>query len=500
MPNPTPGPAHFLWYDLETFGRDPRRSRIAQLACLRTDEGLHPVGEPETFLCRLDEDVLPSPRSCIVTGITPQRCEREGHAEPVFADRAHELMSLPGTCIAGFNNIRFDDEFLRHLFYRNFHDPYEREWKDGNSRFDLLDLLRMAYALRPDGLDWPLREDGTPSFRLADLAAANGIAHQAHDALGDTLATVALGRRLKAAQPRLWRYFLELREKRAVRRLLEIGVPILHVSGRYPASRGCAAIVLPLAWLRDGQQSVLAFDLSVDPQMLLDLARRPAPDLDAMREQLGALPPYALKRIRPNRLPALARLEHVREVELRRLGLDLRHCLERARLLKPDLAAIGEMLQPLFIRDRSPAPDPELALYDGFLPDPDRSLLPLIRAAPPAALASFAARLQDPRLRTLLFRRRARHFPETLDPEERQRWDDFRRRRPHDPSLSETTAADFFAELAAMEAEGANPEILEDLRSWASRRALTPVPRERDAPAHAPTSPSSGTERHPPKD
>jgi exodeoxyribonuclease-1 len=490
----------FLWYDLETFGRDPRRSRIAQLACLRTDGDLDPLGEPETFLCRLDEDILPSPRSCIVTGITPQRSEREGLAEPVFADRAHGLMSQPDTCIAGFNNIRFDDEFLRHLFYRNFHDPYEREWKNGNSRFDLLDALRMAYALRPDGLGWPLREDGAPSFRLADLAAANGIAHQAHDAEGDTLATVALARRLKEAQPKLWHYLLRLRDKRAVERLLEIGVPILHVSGRYPASRGCAAIVLPLAWLRDGQQSVLAFDLSVDPQMLLDLGRRPAPDLDAMREQLGALPPYALKRIRPNRLPALARLEHVREEELRRLGLDLRHCHEHARLLKPHLAAIGEMLRVLFTRDRSLAPDPELALYERFLPDPDRSLLPLIRAAPPSALASFAARLQDPRLRTLLFRRRARHFPETLDAEERRRWDHFCRRRPHDHDLSEITAAEFFAELAAMEAEGADPEILEDLRSWASRKALTPVPAQPDSPAHAPTPPPSGTEARPPKD
>ena len=85
-------------------------------------------------------------------------------------------MAEPGTCSVGYNSIRFDDEFTRHLLYRNFHDPYAREWSEGNSRWDLIDLARLACALRPQGMEWPLRPDGAPSFRLGDLAAANDIA------------------------------------------------------------------------------------------------------------------------------------------------------------------------------------------------------------------------------------------------------------------------------------------------------------------------------------
>jgi exodeoxyribonuclease-1 len=230
----------FVWYDLETWGRDPRTSRIAQFAAQRTDLELNPVGAPVNQLCRAADDLLPSPEASLVTGLAPQDTARDGLNEADFFARVCEQLSQPGTCAVGYNSIRFDDEFLRFGLYRNFYDPYEREWRDGNSRWDLLDFLRLAHALRPDGLEWPKREDGATSFRLEDLANANGTREgSAHEALSDVRALIGLARKLRAAQPRLWDYGLALRDKRHVAGLIDVaaGPPLLHVSGRYPALR-----------------------------------------------------------------------------------------------------------------------------------------------------------------------------------------------------------------------------------------------------------------------
>lgn len=238
----------FLWHDYETWGADPSRDRPCQFAAIRTDADLNPVGAPLLLYCRPATDLLPHPEACLLTGITPQLAERKGLIEAEFAARINSALSLAGTCGVGYNSMRFDDEVTRNLLNRNLLDPYAREWRNGNSRWDLIDVLRLAHALRPEGLVWPTHEDGTTSFKLEALTAANGIDHgQAHDALGDVRATIGLARALRRAQPRLFDYALTLRDKRRVRALLERRTPLLHVSARYPAAQGCIAPILPLA-------------------------------------------------------------------------------------------------------------------------------------------------------------------------------------------------------------------------------------------------------------
>lgn len=475
-------PASFLWFDLETFGRDARRNRIAQFACVRTDAELKAIGEPIRLLCRLDEDVLPSPQSCWVTGLTPQRCLK-GLPEPLFAAEIATLASEPNTCLAGFNNIRFDHEFLRFLFYRNFFDPYACEWQGNNSRFDLLDPLRLAYALRPEGLYWPQRADGSgPSFKLADLARANGIAHDSHDALGDVLATLELARKLKEAQPRLWNYALALRDKRRVREEIAIGKPLFYVSGRYPAERGCAALVLPLAELSNGEASYLVFDLACDPKPLLGILERPfdPPEAlcEALAEVLAELPPFALKRLHPNRQPMVVPAHQVNNAALERLGIERQRCEQHLKLLQPHLAELGARLQAAMKRASGAAEDPELDLYARFVADRDRVLFSALRKASPNELGNYAGRWRDPRLDTLLFRYRARHYPETLNADEAQAWEAFRRRRYHDAKLSEVTAEQYFAQIDALCAQSGEERqgVIEELLAWADRLGIERPP------------------------
>lgn len=467
----------FLWHDYETTGADPRRDRPAQFAALRTTLELEPIGEPLSFFCRPAPDVLPHPQACLITGITPQRMLREGVAEAEFAALVQEQMAEAGTCSVGYNSLRFDDEFTRNLLYRNFHDPYEREWKDGNSRWDLIDLARMCYALRPDGIEWPRREDGTPSFRLEDLAAANRIAQaRAHDAVSDVEALLGLARLLRVRQPRLWEFYFALRRKQRAFELLDVAhaTPLLHVSSRYPASRGCLAVVAPLAMHPSQPNGVIVFDLDADPAALIELDADDVADrvFTARADLPDGVERIPLKTIHANRSPALAPMSVLKGVDLARIGLDPERALGHLHSLRSADGLVAK-LHRVFSRGetRAPAADPELALYDGFLPDSDKKLLRMVRETPPHELGRRVFPFRDSRYAELLFRYRARNWPETLDADERTRWNEFRcRRLATATSLTPLTREDYLATIARLRADPGLPAaqipLLDALERW----------------------------------
>lgn len=472
-------PDTFLWFDLETFGRDARRSRIAQFAAQRTDVELNPIGEPVSLFCRPALDLLPSPGAAMVTGLTPQYCEREGLVEAEFLARVHEQLAEPGTCAVGYNSLRFDDEFLRFSLYRNFYDPYEREWRNGNSRWDLLDLLRLCYALRPEGIEWPIGEDGRTSFKLELLARANGLAQaQAHEALSDVGALIALARRLKQAQPRLFDYYLGFRDKRRAAALLDPikGQPVLHVSGRFPVERRCAALVLPLAADPVVATRVTVVDLSMDPTDLIeldaeDVADRVFTPTADLPEDVARI---SLKQVQTNRCPALVELGHLREADIARLGIDVPRALEHAERLR-QAAGLAEKVRRVFARDGAREPsDPDAALYDGFPADADKRRFASVRSAVPDQLRRLQDAFGDPRYRELLFRYRARNWPESLDAGEAERWRDYRRRRLAPGSgLSELDFEGFATEIAqlrqARAGDGQAQTVLDALEDWGRR-------------------------------
>lgn len=467
----------FLWHDYETTGADPRRDRPAQFAAVRTTLELEPVGEPVSFFCRPAPDVLPHPEACLITGITPQRMQREGTIEAEFAALVHEQMAEPGTCSVGYNSLRFDDEITRNLLYRNFHDPYEREWKDGNSRWDLIDLARMCYALRPDGIEWPRRDDGTPSFKLEHLATANRIEQlRAHDAVSDVEALIGLARLLRVRQPRLWDFYFALRRKQRVFELVDVArmTPLVHVSSRYPASRGCLAIVAPLAMHPGQPNGVIAYDLDVDPAPLIeldadDIADRVFTSRADLPEDVERIP---LKTIHTNRSPALAPLSALKGIDLARIALDPERAMAHLDTLRRTEGLVAK-LHRVFARGeaRAPSPDPELAIYEGFLPDTDKRLLRMVRETPPQQLGERVFPFRDSRYAELLFRYRARNWPETLDADERKRWNDFRERRLDTATaLTALTREDYLATIARLRADPALPAaqvpLLDALERW----------------------------------
>nr|XP_061799056.1 exodeoxyribonuclease I-like [Nerophis lumbriciformis] len=424
------------WHDYETFGISPQKDRPVQFAGRRTDVDLNPVGDPLSIHCQQTGDYLPQPMAALVTGITPQRAE-EGLREADFAREIHQVLAQPNTCGAGYNSIRFDDEVTRYLLFRNFYDPYQREYQSGNSRWDLIDVVRLCYALRPEGINWPIKDNGNPSFRLEDLTAANGIEHSdAHDALADVDATIALAQLIRQHQPRLFDHAYRNRGKHAVSAQLKLDSPraLLHVSSRYPASRGCLAMVLPICGHPTNPNAVLAVDLAKSPEKLLtlssdDIADRiftPSADLPAGVSRIG------VKAIAINRSPMLAPLGVLKGVNLERIALDPDACLKHQDELLPHIAVVGQRLQEVYgaVQSFPDIDNADWSLYSGgFASNRDRALCNDVRQAPPATLAEMGDAFEDSRFTELLFIYRARNWPETLSPQDTTRWQDHCHRR-----------------------------------------------------------------------
>ncbi|MEC8408773.1 MAG: exodeoxyribonuclease I [Pseudomonadota bacterium] len=427
--------ASIFWYDFETFGSDPRRDRASQFAGIRTDENLNIIGEPQLLYCRPAADFLPNPMACLITGITPQKAMSEGLCEAEFIRLIHSEFAREATCVAGYNNIRFDDELTRQLLYRNFYDPYEREWKNGNTRWDILDMARLAAATRPEGITWPKKEDGTHSFQLEALTAANGIEHSdAHDALSDVLATIELARLIKQAQPRLFNYVYRLRTKQAVHRQLALKSPkpLLHVSGMYPAAQGCLAVVAPVCPHPTDSNGVIVYDLRVDPDTWIDLPE------DEIRMRLftpnAQLPEgvsrIPLKTIHTNRCPILTAPTVLSSELAVHYGVSKE--LIRAhwgKMMKmPHLAQ--KVINVFRREDLSKSDDPDFMIYvGGFFSDGDKELMRVVRRTNSSELGRLDLPFKDGRLKEMFFRYRARNFPGTLTEEEVERWRVFCRQR-----------------------------------------------------------------------
>lgn len=422
----------FLWHDYETFGANPRYDRPAQFAAIRTDMDLNEVGEPIMRYCQPAPDYLPSPESCLITGITPQQALEQGVPEDVFAREIEAAFSQPGTVGVGYNTIRFDDEVTRFLFWRNLIDPYAREWQNECSRWDLLDVVRMVYALRPDGIEWPVKEDGSPSFKLEDLARANGLGHeQAHDALSDVRATIALARLIKQKHPKLFEFAFALRKKDRV--LHEMGLPaqqidarpFLHVSGMIRPERGCIAVMWPLAQHPTNKNEVICWDLNADPSELAAI------DADTLRlrmftraadlpEGVTRLP---IKSIHINKSPMVVRnLKTLSPEMATKWGIDMNLCIEhavKARAL-PDMSQLWKQVYSK-LEGHGPN-DVDQDLYNGFIGPADRRRLNQLRELSPQELSVDRTGFDDVRLQELVFRWRARNWPDSLTEQEQERW------------------------------------------------------------------------------
>ena len=428
-----------LWHDYETWGINPKIDKPSQFAGIRTDLDLNIIGEPQMFYCQPPIDYLPQPEACLVTGITPQKAQRDGLCEADFAKRIHMLFSTPNTCVAGYNSIRFDDEVTRYLLYRNFYDAYAREWQNGNSRWDIIDMVRACYALRPEGINWPTVErDGEQvvSFRLELLTKANGISHEsAHDAMSDVYATIAMAKLIKEKQPKLYEFIFNLKNKKQVAELIDVYsmTPVVHTSSKVSSVHGCTSWFAPISYHPSNKNAVIAIDLAQDPSPLFELTS------DEIKARLYTRyddlapgeKPIPVKLIHLNKCPVVAPAKTLLPENAERLTIPREQCLANLKLIKTH-KNLREKLSDVFNEsyDNTEAIDPEQALYSGsFFGASDKAQMDILHGLTPEQLANHQFNFLDPRLPELLFRYRARNHPQTLSSEEQQQWRSYCRNR-----------------------------------------------------------------------
>ncbi len=419
--------ASFYWHDYETWGLAPALDRPSQFAGIRTDLNFNIIGQADMFYCQLSGDYLPDPETVVITGISPKKTQTEGVPEFQFAGRINQQFSQANTCVVGYNNIRFDDEFSRNIFYRNFYDPYEYSWKNGNSRWDIIDLVRATYALRPEGIHWPKNEQGQPSFRLELLTEANGISHeQAHDATSDVYATIAIARLIKEKVPRLFKYYFDLRNKNKVKLLIncELMQALVHVSGMFGAIKGNISLVAPILWHPVNTNAVVVVDLSQNISPLLDLSSDEITErLYTKRDQLNGKLPIPLKLVHINKCPFLATEKTLLPENAERLGIDRKVCQQNLKTLKNSSKVI-DVIKQVYQQERTfdNKGNVDTMIYDGFFSHKDKIVFEKIRSLSAEKLATEKFTVSDKRFTELFFRYRARNFPQSLSTAEQDKW------------------------------------------------------------------------------
>ena len=465
------------WYDYETTGLDSRQERIIQFAGLRTDEALNIIGKPLTMYCKPANDVLPDPYACMVTGITPQKALGEGISEAEFIAAIHKEFTMPATCVAGYNNIRFDDEFTRNTLYRNFYNPYAHEWQYGNTRWDLIDIVRLTRALRPEGIVWP-DDQGHPSVRLELLTTANKIKHEAaHDAMSDVYATIAMAKLIRDKQPRLYEYMYGLRKKQVVSAQLNLNTheAMLHVSSRYSAERGAIAMVMPICMHPINKNAVVVYDLAMPPDdfIAIDAAEIAARLYTPAAELPEDAPRIPLKLVHLNKCPVLVPLKTMDADSATRLKINIAECENNRATMLTHIDELITKSREIFSEQNFPEThDPDLQIYaGGFFSDADNARMETIRKTAPEKLAALKLSFDDKRLPEMLFRYRARNYPETLSSEELETWNAFRHQRFTDPAAGPRTLNRYLADIedlqAAPDTTGMQLVVLEELIAYA---------------------------------
>jgi exodeoxyribonuclease-1 len=475
--------ASFFWYDLETTGISPRTARIMQFAGQRTDLELNPIGEPVDILIRLSDDVLPEPEAIMITGITPQFTLQDGITEAEFMKLFYDDIATAGTIFVGYNTVRFDDEFMRFMNYRNFYDAYEWQWQNGRSRWDLLDLVRMTRALRPDGINWPV-VDGKPTNRLELLTKENGLAHEhAHDALNDVLASIAVAQLIREKQPKLFDWLLNMRSKDAVKKFLATNTTCIYTSNKYPSETEKTAVV-HLVHSDDGKGAIV-YDLLHDPTEFTGMSAEELADRWRYNRDPDAPKRLPVKTMKYNRCPALAPTGLLSDSNVQqRLHVTPQIITENLAKLTaaPELLINIVKARDLLDDERGEqwskeVNDADTALYDGgFFDDNDRKLMSVVRAAEPSEIGQYQSGLHDSRLQELLPRYKARNYPKQLTDEERSEWEEHRFELLMSGGQT-SRMAKYMERLAVLKKTETDPDkqyLLDELQLYAE--SIMPIP------------------------
>lgn len=383
--------AGFVIYDTETTGLRKGFDQIVSFAAVHTD---HDLNELETFEIRskLQPHVVPAPKALLTNGFSiadltdptlPSHYEMMGGIARKLSDWS------PATFI-GYNSIRFDEEMLRHGFIQSLLDPYITS-RSRSGRADAFSLALAAYATPPRCLIAPTGLEGRPSFKLADIAVANNLAHaNAHHALSDAKATLELCRFVRANADDIWQRFQRFSNKATVSQFVEMEEAFV-LSEFFGGGQASHRVVTSMGTAPDNKNNHFCFDLSFDPELIASLT-------DA--EVSGAIcrKGSPIRRLATNSGPALTELWAAEGLVM---DLDEGTIAARTRRLKddPDLCVRLIGIYTASWKNRELPPFPEQRLYSGgFINDADKQRMWEFHEASRESRHHIVESFEDPRL------------------------------------------------------------------------------------------------------
>ena len=404
----------FVFYDTETTGTDTYFDQILQFGAIRTDPELRELERFE-IRCRLLPHVVPSPGALLTNGLTVDQLTDPGlpsHYEMVRAVKARLDAWSPAVFI-GHNSMRFDETLVRQALYQTLHHPYLTN-TNGNCRLDSLPILRAVNFFQPGMLSVPVNDKDKPTFSLAQLAPLNGFPrHHAHDALGDTEATLHLCRLVYEQAGGYWSNFVRFAPKAAVLDFVEANEVFSFTDTFFGKTHSW--MVTALGSNPDYDSELFVFDLSNDPEAFAALAD------DALSARLAGSP-KPVRRLRANAGPCILPYEDVSAPvrmrmpdleELRRRAAYVRGNEEFAQRLIATMAAAHE--------PREPSVHVEAQIFDSFTGPEDQAVMAAFHAAPWSGRTGLLDRLDDARLRALGERLLYTEAPEAMPAPDRSR-------------------------------------------------------------------------------
>lgn len=435
----------FLFHDYEAWGADARRDRASQFAAIRTDENLNEIGKPIMIYSKIQEDTLPNPIACMITRITPDETREKGIPEYEFISQIKKEMSQYGTCSLGYNTINFDDEVTRNTLYRNLYDPYEREWANNCSRWDIIDVVRLAVAIYPDILKLGVKADGSKSYRLEDLSKANGIVHEsAHDALSDVRATIGIAKIIKDKAPELFALLYDQRLKKNVLNEIETGKPLIIASSFFGGDSCYTDIVMPLVKSPENSNEFFCIKLSKelneiknlqnnDADFIKDLLYSKKEDLEEQDVQRPALHVIRANKcpifISSDMLKALLPQEDKRQQFYKNINVNPAQLNENFKYIKQNKEELSNKLIRVYKKpDFEPINEVDLSIYSGgFASRNDKSTLQSFATDIKTRNigAYLNGKFEDKKYEEMVFRLIGRNYPELferMDPSYKEKW------------------------------------------------------------------------------
>ena len=403
--------AAFIFYDTETSGLDKNFGQIFQFAAVLTDNELSVIDKFEIRSRRMPQ-IVPEPSALLVTGINPETLDQAEFSYYEFATKIrNKILEWSPAIVCGYNTFSFDEHFMRSMFYQNLYPPYLTQI-NGNSRLDILPLVRAAEHLYPGKINYPINVKGKTSKKLEDVAPANGFTgHDAHDAMGDVIATVFVARLIKEIAPTLWDRAKASSSRSGFNSLIKDDEPIII----FDNNNGWPVIfpALKVGKVENGRNT-LFFDLRYDPKLVNFN--------DAETCLSGRSRPF--RRCKDSEVPLTLSIEEYNGLGLG-LDVDFDQAIANSQILPSHF--VFEDAVDLYNANRKEfqkSPHAEEQLYEDFHAfDDEKSLLEGFHSANATTKAEIAGRFSDERFRKFAQRIIYENFREVIPPERLSKYD-----------------------------------------------------------------------------